>query len=243
MFWIREPDEIKGLKKSTNNNLITVCWKKVEIVFLNHVGFWPFYFEFRSNEHIHQNPQSYCFDCCNCLHSPIDLCTVGSISCSCKSCWYIHTCGEPEEFQGRVEQCSGCSCPSFSIQEKSVARGILGPGMVDFFFKTGHGNMPFLYGVPMYPLLVTIAFLLCRIGRIRPTWSQSVVTRTYCWLACGEDRLTFPFDWKYRLIHVGHYQWQQKHEGCRRRLQERRWTEISELLKQTHQCFQYGIFE
>ena len=103
--------------------------------------------------------------------------------------------------------------------------------------------MPFLYGVPMYPLLVTIAFFLCRIGRIRPTWSQSVVTRTYCWLACEEDRLTFPFVWKYRLIHVGHYQWQQKHEGCRRRLQGRRWTEISELLKQTHQCCQYGIFE
>ena len=137
MLQIREPDKIKSLKKSTNNNLITMCWKKFEIVFLNHVGSWPIYYEFRSNEHIHQNPQSYCFDCWNCLHSHIDLYKVGSISCSCKSCsciaWYIPTCGEPEEFQGKVEQCSGCSCPSFSIREKPVARGILGPGTVDFF--------------------------------------------------------------------------------------------------------------
>ena len=72
-----------------------------------------------------------------------------------------------------------------------------------------HGNKPFLFGVPIHPLMVTIASLLCRICRIRSIWSQLVMTRTYCWLACREDRHTFPFVWKCRLIHVGHYQWLQ----------------------------------
>ena len=50
--------------------------------------------------------------------------------------------------------------------------------------------MPFLYEVPMYPLLMAIASLLCRTWQIRPPWGQ-LVTRTYCWLACREDRHTF----------------------------------------------------
>ena len=245
---MREPDEIKGLKKSTNNNLITVCWKKVEIVFLNHVGFWPFYFEFRSliNEHIHQNPQPYCFDYWNCLRSHIDLYKVGSISCTCKSCSCmlgIFTLAENQKsFRGRWNSALDAAVHLFQFRKNLLPEEYRDQAWLTFF-KPGHGNMPFLYGVPMYPLLVTIAFFLCRIGRIRPTWSQSEVTRTYCWLACREDRLTFLFVWKYRLIHVGHYQWQQRHEGCRRRLQERHWSEISELLKQTHQCCQYGTFE
>ena len=69
---------------------------------------------------------------------------------------------------GGTVHCSGCSCPSFPIQEKSVARGILGQGRIDFF-KPGHGNMPFLYEESTYPLLVAIASLVCRTWRIRPT--------------------------------------------------------------------------
>ena len=172
-------------------------------------------FEFRSNQHIHHYPQQYCFDCCNCLHSHIDLYKVGTISCSCKSCscisWYIHTCGEPEELQGQVEQCSALNVAVclFQSRKNQLSEEYWDKAWLTFF-EPGHANMPFLYEVPMYPLLVSIASLLGRTWQIRPTWGQ-LVTRTNCWLVCREDRHTFLLIWKYRLIHVGHYQRQQKH--------------------------------